>query len=144
MIEVVMLVEVLTAYGCDNHDNEGKDIVNMFNLGKERLQDICFVLPNAGKQGQVKTHLVKIIILVENIFNHETYCVLFNKLLHRGDIPCCNPIGQRCVDDVVLRHVLEHTQDGVHHDAHLFQNLNSIQLLKRACAIIRDPAVASF
>lgn len=58
----------------------------------------------------------------------ETYCVLVNKLLHRDHIPCCNPIGQGFVDDIVLRHVLEHAQDGVHHDAHLLNHLNSTQL----------------
>ena len=66
------------------------------------------------------------VILVKMIFNPDTYCFLFNKLLYRGDIPCSNPIGQCCVDDVVLRHILENAQDRVHHDAHLFQ-LNLIE-----------------
>ena len=142
MIEVLMLVEVLmragkVAYGAE-HDNEGIGIVKMLNLGQERLQDICLVLANAGEQGQVETHLV---ILVEIVFNsiNKTYRLFFNELLYRGDIPCCNPIGQGGVDDVVLRHVLENAQDGVHHDAHLFKSQsNSIvnkDLWKRGCAI---------
>ena len=49
----------------------------MFNLGKECLQDICLVLANAGKQGQVETHLwVKMVILVSgssSIMRHTVF-----------------------------------------------------------------------
>ena len=50
-------------------------IVIMFNLGKERLQNIFLVLAYAGKQGKVESHLENIHwnISAEDVIRHLKY-----------------------------------------------------------------------